>query len=244
MNSSHDAYGMEIYAHYRGSRIPEVVERDDGLIDPYCDGSSPYFAEYRDWPAYEKAAIKLARGRVLDIGSGAGRVELYLQSIGIDVTGIDVSPLALKVCRLRGAKRVMRRSITEVGKFAPDSFDAVVMFGNNFGLFGSPRLAKKLLKDMHRITSGKAVILAESNDPYKTDNPVHLRYHSLNRRRGRMPGQLRIRVRFEDCIGDWFDYLIVSKREMSRIVAGTGWRIKRFIDRRGGSMYIGVLVKA
>ncbi|HDO42228.1 MAG TPA: methyltransferase domain-containing protein [Candidatus Bathyarchaeota archaeon] len=53
----------------------------------------------------EQEAMKFIRGRVLDIGCGAGRHSIYLQNKGFNVIGIDISPLAIKVCRLRGLKK-------------------------------------------------------------------------------------------------------------------------------------------
>ena len=162
---------------------------------------------------------------MLDVGCGAGRHSLYLQGKGFDVTGIDISPLAIKVCRLRGLHKVKHMSIAEVGKFGPNSFDTIIMMGNNFGLFGSRDGAKSLLKRPLNITAIQGLIIAESNDPYRTDKPFHLKYQRTNRRRGRMSGQLRIRVRYLQYIGDWFNYLIVSKDEMQQIIEGTGWEI-------------------
>ena len=50
-----------------------------------------------------------------------------------------------------------------------------------------------------------------------------------NTSRGRMAGQIRMRVRFEDYASPWFDYLLVSPDEMKRILAGTGWQIERLL---------------
>jgi SAM-dependent methyltransferase len=205
-------------------------------------GAKVYFSEYRDWPPHHKEAMKHVKGRVLDIGCGAGRHALYLQKKGFNVLGIDNSPLAIKVCKLRGLRRAKVMPITQVN-FRPGSFDTVLMLGGNFGLFGSFKRARRLLKKFYRITSDDALIIAESNDPYKTDNPAHLEYQKINRRRGRMSGQLRIRIRFKKYIGDWFDYLIVSKEEMKKIIEGTGWKIKRVIDSMKGP-YIAIIEKA
>ena len=132
--------------------------------------------------------------------------------------------------------------IEKVGEFKPDSFDTVIMMGNNFGLFGSYRLAQTLLKKLHRVTSPDALIIAMTRDPYATKDPMHLKYHKLNRKRGRMPGQLRIRVRHKDVVGNWFDYLLVSKEELKKILMNTGWEVKRFIDGNDGQ-YIMLLGK-
>src|SRR4030095_16435703 len=114
-----------------------------------------------------------------------------------------------------------------------NSFDTVIMMGNNFGLFGGFRKVKILLRKLARITSPKAVIIATTTDPYQTKNPFHRRYQTLNRRRGRMPGQLRIRIRHAIVIGPWFDYLLASKREVRQIFNGTDWRVKKFIESKG-----------
>jgi ubiquinone/menaquinone biosynthesis C-methylase UbiE len=241
MKPGKDAYGQEVWNYLNGREAYELIERDDGYFG-VSGGPRNYFAEYKDWKEADKKAIKYAKGRVLDIGCGAGRVALYLQKKGTDVTGIDNSAIAIKVCKKRGLKKARVMSIDEIKKFKPNSFDSIVMFGNNFGLFGNFTKAKKLLKEMHRITSKYALIIAESNDPYKTKEKAHLQYHKLNRKRGRMSGQLRIRVIFQKCKGDWFDYLLVSKKEMEKILKGTGWRVKRYIDS-GKSVYFAIIEK-
>lgn len=219
----------------------EIVERDDGFIS-----ASPwpqrYFSDYPVWTKREQQAIRMASGRVLDIGCGAGRFSLYLQSEGLDVIAIDNSPGAIKVCKLRGVKKAFLRPIIELGKFKPGLFNTVIMMGNNFGLFGSFKKAKHLLKILFRITNEHGIIIAETVNPYSTREPAHLRYQRLNRNRGLMPGQLRLRVRYDNIIGHWFDYLLVSKEEMEDILAETGWRIQKIILDKGPG-YTAILSK-
>ena len=152
------------------------------------------------------------------------------------MTAIDNSPLAIQVCRKRGVKDARVIAIDDAGEFSPGTFDAVIMYGNNFGLFGSRARAKQLLKTLHARTTPNAVIIVESNDPYKTSDPSHLAYQKRNRKRGRMSGQLKIRIRFRESIGDWFDYLLVSQKEMREILKGTGWTVTKFFGS-GKSTY-------
>lgn len=148
----------------------------------------------------------------------------------------------IKVCKLRGLKKARVVSIEDVD-FKPNSFDTIIMMGNNFGLFGSFRKARRLLKKFHKIASRSALIVAETRDPYKTDNPFHLEYHKFNIQRGRMGGQLRIRNRFRKYVGRWFDYLMVSQEEMKEILEGTGWKVKQFINSEE-ARYIAIIEKA
>jgi len=235
-----DAYGHEVFDFHRGRGSCEIVERDDGYID-FSSGPRAYFSEYEDWPGHMRRAMRYARGRVLDIGCGAGRHSLYLQGKGFSVMGIDQSPLAIRVCRLRGLRHAKVMSITQLNRRL-GCFDTLLMMGINFGLFGGRRRAKWLLGRFHAMTSDGARIIAHSNDPYRTSNPYHLKYHELNRGRGRMPGQLRIRVRYRTYATPWFDYLLVSQGEMQELLEGTGWRVMRFLDSPG-STYIGVIEK-
>ena len=238
-----DAYGEQLWSYFKtGEPRNEIIERDDGLLSLGKFGGKLYFSEFKDWLPIEKEAMKYARGRVLDVGCGAGRHSLYLQAKGLDVTGIDNSPLAIKICRERGLKKTRVLAFKDVGQFKPDSFDTVIMMGNNFGLFGSFKLARTLLKKLHRLTSPEALIIAMTRDPYATKDPAHASYRKLNRERGRMPGQIRIRVRFKNVIGSWFDYLLVSRDELKSILKNTGWRVERYLDGTDG-MYIMVLRK-
>jgi SAM-dependent methyltransferase len=177
MRKTADAYGAELWDYYTTKeKKREIVERDDNFIDGKRDGygGDVYFSEFRDWSPIEKKAIKYAYGRVLDVGCGAGRHALYLQKKGLEVTGIDTSPLAVKICRLRGLRKAKALPFDQINKFPEDSFDTIVLMGNNFGLFGGFQKAKKLLHKLHRITSTNATIIATTTDPYKTDNPIHL----------------------------------------------------------------------
>ena len=242
MTPKKDAYGQEVLAFMNGKKALEIVKRDDGFVD-FSGGAKEYFKEFNDWPEIQKKAIKLAKGKILDIGAGAGRISLYLQGKGFEVTAIDSSPLAIEVCRKRGVKNAKILPIECIEKLMPNKFDTLIMVGNNFGLFGSFKKAKSLLRKISKITSPNALIIAESNNPYSTKDLAHLSYHKLNLKRGRMSGQLRIRIRFRKYIGEWFDYLLVSKKEMKKILRDTGWKVKKFINSKG-SLYIAIIERA
>jgi ubiquinone/menaquinone biosynthesis C-methylase UbiE len=152
------------------------------------------------------------------------------QEKGFDVTGIDNSAGAIKVCKMRGLKKALVRSIEEIDKFKPNSFDTIQMLGNNFGLFGSFENALVILEKMSRITSPEARIIALTLNPYMTDNPHHLAYLRRNKKLGRMGGQIKFRIRFAKSVGKWFDYLFVSPDEMKKIIGKSDWQIEKFIN--------------
>jgi SAM-dependent methyltransferase len=241
LRSEQDAYGHAMLDYLEGRRnFTPMVERDDGLVDADF-GMEHYFAER--WSAPDREALRLLEGRVLDVGAGAGRVALHLQGRGRDVVAIDISPLAVRVCRTRGVRRAHVSSFTSVDRRF-GAFDGLAMWGNNFGLFGTPKRARWMLRRLKGVTTAGARIVAQTVDVYQTTEPAHLAYHRRNRRRGRLGGELRLRVRYKGYATPWFDYMMVAPTELVAILDGTGWYLERVIAQPDSPIYFAVIAKA
>jgi hypothetical protein len=130
----------------------------------------------------------------------------------------------------------MQVSAAKLGRF-----DTIALFGNNFGLFAEPRRARWLLRRFASMTGSQGRIVATSCDPYATDVPEQLAYHQRNRARGRMAGQLRIRVRHRLRASPWFDFLIASPGELEELLEQTPWRVERLITDESSPYYAMVL---
>ncbi len=116
-----------------------------------------------------------------------------------------------------------------------------MLLGNNFGLLGGERRARWLLRRFKHMMPEDGRIIASTNDVYQTDAREHTSYHRRNHRRGRLDGQLRIRIRHRQYTTPYFDYLMVSQSEMEKIVAGTGWTITHKFDSPDAPQYSVVL---
>ncbi len=97
MKVSKDAFGEMLIAIHRGEHAFEIVERDDGYIGTGI--GSRYFDDFKRWLPHERRAMRDVRGRVLDVGCGAGRWVLELEKRGHEVVGIDTSPLGMQRAR-------------------------------------------------------------------------------------------------------------------------------------------------
>lgn len=242
MRAGSDAFGHAVLDWARGGAVAEMIERDDGFTTTGA-GPEVYLSDLKDWPLAERQSMRYVRGRVLDVGCGAGRVALHLQRRGFDAVGLDMSPLAIQAARLRGVKQLRCASLETLGPNI-GSFDTVVMFGNNFGIFGSPERACKILTQWAKRTNSRARIIVESTNPYCGGAPGFDRaYYRRNKERGDMPGQARFRYHYDHYVGSWFPWLYVSRREMRLIVRGTGWHVAHVLGEHSSEPYVAILEK-
>jgi SAM-dependent methyltransferase len=235
---SEDAYGQILLAVLEGRPAQEIMERDDGLI--YCGDPSDYFAPFRRWPATERQSMRWVRGRVLDVGCGAGRVSLHLQERGHEVVAIDESPLAIEVVRQRGVADARVMSLADLDA-SLGMFDTIVLMRNNFGLVGKEGSAPRLLRRLAAVTTERGRILTDSVDPERIDDPV-FRIYRLRGEGSIRPRAQRNRVRWQKYATPWFYYLMFASEELEQLVEGTEWKVRRFIDD-GSPRYAAVLEK-
>jgi SAM-dependent methyltransferase len=240
-----DAYAVRTGVGPRplaGGRLPrpviEIIERDDGLVNGAP--ADHYLAEPGEWQPHDHRALRLCRGHVLDIGTGAGRTALELQRRSMAVTGLDISPGAIEVARKRGLRDTVLATVDEFAAAGTATYDTFLLLGNKLGLIESRERTPVFLDALARLANPGARLIAQGTDPYGTSDPVHTAYHQRNRERGRLGGQLRLRLRYRLARTDWFDYLNCSVEELSELVEGTAWRLKS-VDRADHPYYFAVM---
>jgi hypothetical protein len=163
---------------------------------------------------------------------------------GHEVTGIDVSQRAVEVCRDRGIQDARVHGIDDVSTETLDSqFDTALLLGNNFGLMGTRKSAPDILDRLAQVTTPDAILIAESMDPLVTDEQTHRNYHDLNRERDRLPGAVRMRVRYGQYATTWYDYLFAAPETMRNLVEPTVWHVERIIEAEESPSYAGILRK-
>jgi SAM-dependent methyltransferase len=205
-------------------------------------GAEWFFAEHHEWVEAERAAFELVRGRVLDIGAGAGRHSLEAQRRGLEAVAIDISPGAVDVCRRRGVRDARLLPLQEVDERL-GVFDTVLLLCGNLGLAGGAGETSALLERLRGLTATDARIVFDTVDPHVDNDETDLAYLARNRERGRMPGLVTIRIRYGGLATPWYDLLCASPEELEELAAATGWRLAWRRDAEPPDWY-GVLEKS
>ena len=120
-----------------------------------------------------------------------------------------------------------------------EPFDTFLLLGTNLGLLASSAQAPRFLNALARLAASDAVVLGRGMDPYHTLTQAHRAYHERNRALGRLPGQIRLRVRHQNLATPWFDYLFASVDELRALLDGSAWTLKRC--ETAGAGYLAML---
>lgn len=234
-----DAFGLALldYLEHGSDGRDHFIERDDGLLEAVDSGL--FFTRESEWSVTEAAVDERAGPRVLDVGAGAGRHALPLQEAGHEVVALDVSLGAIEVCRRRGVRETFVGTVFDLLEADGGPYDTFLLCGNNYGLLESAEHALRFLGALAELSAPGAEVIGTCIDPLDTDDPLHLAYHELNRGRGRLPGQLRLRSRWGDVASPWFDYLFVPVDQLEELADGAGWEL--MVHEPGPRAYLAVL---
>ncbi|MFG3225329.1 class I SAM-dependent methyltransferase [Kitasatospora sp. NPDC048194] len=220
---SEDPHALAMYDYLHGLFQPPFrYLRDDGVAteDPIERRFEPP-ERFRD---YERRAFEKAAGRTLDIGCGAGKHLWPLQRAGIEAHGIDISPLAVRICRDRGLTDVSVMDAMELD-YPGGHFDSILLFSNGLAMGGTPAGVERLLTECHRVSAPGGRILLTNTDVSRTEDPRNIAYQRANRERGDLPGRVRLRSWYRDQVSEEFDWLFMSPEELTAAARATGWRV-------------------
>ncbi|WP_170110204.1 class I SAM-dependent methyltransferase [Flavilitoribacter nigricans] len=230
MEKPNDIFGQALYSYWIGDRdIHHILRRDDGY------GGKTDIGSYFD-PEYfpdEDPVLSAARGKILDVGCGAGRFLLYFQKLGFDITGIDISPGAIAVCRERGCREVRLMDIFQP-EFAPASFDTILLFGHNIGIGGTLTGAEKLLQILRLLIRPGGALLLNSLDPTAMEERYHQADHLVYKAEDGYLGSIKFRVEYKDRIGDWFNWVHLDSGVLRQLAEKTNWQVERLCESRQG----------
>jgi 2-polyprenyl-3-methyl-5-hydroxy-6-metoxy-1,4-benzoquinol methylase len=164
--------------------------------------------------AVDRAALELARGRVLDVGAGAGAHALPLVDSGLDVTAIEILPELTQILRERGVKRARHASVWTFR--ARRSYDTVLALMNGTSLAGTIARLEPLLERLRELVSPDGQLLIDSTEMD--------------------PAELDYQLEYRGQKGPPFPQLFVGERTLKREARKAGWKMR--VVASEGSRYL------
>lgn len=156
-----DLFGKAIL-DYQTNNYPEDIITETSISEEDSMSVAYLFRGYKEMPKLEQKALELAKGKVLDVGCGAGSHALYLQNERrLDVMGIDISPNAIEACNLRGLKKTLN---TDLLNLEGQKFETILLLMNGTGIFGRLNHISKYLQKLKSLLNPGGQILIDSSD--------------------------------------------------------------------------------
>ena len=203
MNSKMDPMGRAIADYFKTQKASKLrvfspmFEEDEIPL-------TTLFRNYESMPEIERKALDLAKGRVLDVGAGAGCHSLVLQEKGMDVTAIDISPLSVETMKKRGVKKVLEQDFFTL----EGQYDTILMLMNGIGIVGTLERLPEFFKQLDKILAPGGQVLCDSSDisyvfedeEGMIDIPNEMNYY----------GEHSFRMQYKDTIGEPFNWLYID----------------------------------
>jgi len=156
-----DLFGKAIL-DFQTNNSPEDLITETSISEADEMSVAYLFRSYNEMPKLEQKALQLAKGKVLDVGCGAGSHSLTLQNDrNLDVTSIDISPNAIKACELRGLKNA---KVQDVMTLENEKFDTILLLMNGTGIFGTLKETPIFLQKLKSLLNPNGQILIDSSD--------------------------------------------------------------------------------
>ena len=142
--------GAAIYDfHQKGAPAGKLVVHSSMFEDDEIpvDG---LFRSFAQMPVLEQTALRLAEGRILDVGAGSGCHCMALKEMGKEAVAIDISPLSVSVMTDKGIDARLMNLYDDKFK---ETFDTVLMLMNGSGIIGRLENMGAFFKKMNQILS-------------------------------------------------------------------------------------------
>ncbi|MBU2928467.1 class I SAM-dependent methyltransferase [Winogradskyella psychrotolerans] len=156
---SKDLFGKALLDYQNDNYSEDIITStnisdEDSLPLPYL------FRRYSEMPKLEQTALQLAKGKVLDVGCGAGSHALWLQDKGVTVKAIDSSKGAVEVALKRGVTNTELKPLLE----ETETFDTILLLMNGTGIFQELSQVAHYLKHLKSLLNPDGQILIDSSD--------------------------------------------------------------------------------
>lgn len=156
-----DLFGKAIL-DYQTNNFPEDLITETTISEEDEMSVAYLFRSHKEMPTMEQKALQLAKGKILDVGCGAGSHSLYLQNeLNLEVTAIDISSRAIQACSLRGIKDAR---VQDVMTLENETYDTILLLMNGAGMCGKLKNIPNFLVKLKSLLNLGGQILLDSSD--------------------------------------------------------------------------------
>jgi SAM-dependent methyltransferase len=179
-----------------------------------------YFRNSQDMPELEWVALQQCRGKILDIGAGAGSHSLALQQLGQDVTALDISPMLAGLMKKRGVRNVV---CDDFFRLRSGRYDTLLLLMNGIGLAGNLDGLRRFLGKARKLLRPGGQLVFDSSDIaylYQGKPPKGPEYY----------GAIYYQYEYRRQQSEWFQWLFIDRKTLRKVAGEEGWTVELLGD--------------
>ena len=224
-------HGLALKVYIEGNAKAAInIHMDDGSITKMPIGI--YFRTLAEFPEIETIAVDLCKGKVLDVGAGAGAHCLALQDKGFEVAGLDISEEGCNIMSARGVKKVHHNNFLNYN--CEHNYDTLLFLMNGIGVAGNLIGLENYLHHAHLITSDDGQIILDSSDLRNGETELDFSNEYF--------GIIDYQLSFDGIKGEPYQWLYIDQELLIEISAKCRWSAEIIYEQEDGS-YLAKLLK-
>ncbi|AHJ98291.1 class I SAM-dependent methyltransferase [Hymenobacter swuensis] len=234
VSTAPDALGQALLAYQRG-HLSATLAVHSSVADEEVLPAAYFFRSLWEMPEMERTALEECRGRVLDLGAGAGCHALELQQRGFTVKAVDISPGAVEVMQERGVREVACHDIFDPALAAGEKFDTVLMLMNGVGLTGTLAGLERFLEHAKTLLAPGGQVLATSSDiSYLYEDEDGALVFDLN---GPYYGEVEYTMQYAHQTGAAFHWIFTDPALLQDYAEAAGYTVE-FLEEDDQQQYL------
>ncbi|HYX41978.1 MAG TPA: class I SAM-dependent methyltransferase [Pyrinomonadaceae bacterium] len=214
----YEPHGQSLLDYLHGEAQAVITVHSDG--GQRTDVPVQLFFREPDHFPLELQAIELCRGRVLDIGAGAGCHTLALQTRGLEVVAIDFLSECVEVMRARGVRAAQQG---DIHTFTAEPFDTLLSLMNGLALVRDLCGLQPFLTRLRHLLKPGGQFLVDSCDLRRTGRPQSQATIEARRHDGRYFGESDLQLEYKGRRGAPFTQLCVDAATLNAHAQAAGW---------------------
>jgi precorrin-6B methylase 2 len=183
-----------------------------------------FFRTREEMPSMELMALELCKGKILDIGAGAGSHALLLQEHKKDVTAMDISADAVQIMQQRGVRNAV---VGDINLHSSEKYDTLLMLMNGIGLTGSLEGFKSFLNHANSMLNRDGQLIFDSSD-------IAYLYEGTELPTSPYYGQVSYQYEYKGQKSEWFDWLYLDQNTLIATAKSCGWTCEIIFEDEQG----------
>lgn len=218
-----DPIGLAIQTYSKFKKPFDILVHAD-LCEDDIIPIEVLFRTFEEMPDAEKLALSKVKGKILDVGAGAGVHSLELMDRGFSVRAIDISSGAVDYMKSQQIDAVQSSFLT----FKEGKYDTILMLMNGIGVAGKLSNLKHTLDHARKLLNKGGALYCDSSDIkylYEEEDGSYwldlvTEYY----------GNFRFQMSYKQAKSEWFDWLYVDYDSLHKIATEIGFTCRKIHD--------------